>query len=98
MGVNTGLYFRNDALWRGRAMAHFAEIRGVLYELGFWSAAMYLAVAASKWFADGPILIGAVVCIRMLIGYLEERQAQRRIDGDIRHCIDQGLMGSSERS
>jgi hypothetical protein len=44
-----GAYFLDEAIWRGRMIAFASNLRGLLFELGFWVGAMYLAYPASKW-------------------------------------------------
>lgn len=45
-----GLNFRNETLWRGRMLASTYLIRGTLYEIGGWIAALLIAFqVAGTW-------------------------------------------------
>lgn len=88
-----GAYFRDETAWRARMLTVVLELRRAIFELGFWISGMYLSLAVSKWWADAPIVFGAVACVRFAASYYDLLKGEKRIDSDIeeylRHPADQ---------
>lgn len=84
-----GAYFRDEAIWRGRMIAFACDLKALLFELGFWVGAMYLAYPVSKWWEPAPLVVGGLVCLRMLLGYFDERRGPVRVSKDIDSYVDQ---------
>ncbi len=89
-----GAYFPDEVIWRGRMIAFASNLRGLLFELGFWVSAMYLAYPASKWWEPAPLVVGGLVCVRMLLGYFDEQQGPKRVSKDIDRYVQQAYPAS----
>ena len=88
-----GAYFRDEMIWRGRMIVFTRELRGPIYELGFWIGAMYLGFAASNLWPAAPLRVGAAVCRRMLFGRFEQWQEQKSVWRDIDRYFDDTYSG-----
>jgi hypothetical protein len=81
-----GAYFRDEAIWPGRVAAFTCDLKAALYALGFWVGLLYVAAYVSLKWEFVPL---AVVCVRMVIGFLSETDERRRITRDIERHFDE---------
>jgi hypothetical protein len=82
-----GAYFRDDTIWRGRMLTVMCELSRAIFELGFWLSGMYVSFAATRWWADAPIVFGAVACVRFAASYYDQIKGEKRIEQDIEHYL-----------
>jgi hypothetical protein len=84
-----GAYFRDETIWRARLLTVAYELRRAIFELGFWVSGMYLSFAVSKWWADAPVVFGAVACVRFAASYYDQVRGEKRIEQDIEHYLQE---------
>jgi hypothetical protein len=82
-----GAYFRDDTIWRGRMLTVVCELRRTILELGFWISGMFVSFAAARWWADAPIVFGAIACVRFGASYYDQIKGEKRIEQDIAHYL-----------
>ena len=84
-----GAYFRDETIWRGRVAAFTCHLKAALYELGFWVGLLYVAAYVSLRWEFVPLAVGTAVCLRMVIGYVNEMEERKRITKDIERHFDE---------
>jgi len=84
-----GTYFRDDTIWRGRMLTVVCELRRAIFELGFWLSGMFLSFAATKWWAEAPLVFGAIACVRFAASYYDQVKGEKRIEQDIEHYFNE---------
>jgi hypothetical protein len=89
-----GAYFRDETIWRGRMLTVVCELRRAIFELGFWVSGMYLSFAIAKWWADAPIVLGAIACVRFAASYYDQIKGEKSIERDIESYLQQGISNS----
>jgi hypothetical protein len=84
-----GAYFRDETIWRGRMLTVVSELRRAVFELGFWVSGMFLSFAVAKWWADAPVVFGAVAGVRFAASYYDQVRGEKRIEQDIERCFSE---------
>jgi hypothetical protein len=85
--VVQGAYFSDETIWRGRIIEFACDLKATLYELGFWAGAMY--VAAFLQLEGLSLAVGVGVCVKMLLGYLEEMRGAKRAEREIGRYVNE---------